>query len=182
MSAVEPPPSDGAIVAKPLPRVVAHTDGGAAPNPGPGAWAAVLQYGGHAWEISGAVPATTNNRMEIQAAIQALRALNRPCAVELHTDSDYLRQGITSWIHGWKRNGWRTSTKEPVKNRDLWVELDELSSKHQIDWRWLKGHAGHRWNERCDELAGAAMARQRREMSGTQLREAMETFKRSGLA
>ena len=126
MSVAAQPPSDVAADAKPLPRVVAHTDGGAAPNPGPGAWAAVLQYGGHAWEISGAVPATTNNRMELQAAIQVLRALNRPCAVEIHTDSDYLRQGITAWIHGWKRNGWRTSTKEPVKNRDLWVELDEL--------------------------------------------------------
>jgi len=166
---------------KPLPRVQVHTDGGAAPNPGIGAWAAVLQYGGHAWEISGAVPATTNNRMELQAAIQALRALNRPCAVEIHTDSDYVRQGITSWIHGWKRNGWRTSAKEPVKNRDLWVELDELATRHHIEWRWLKGHAGHRWNERCDELATTAIDRLRRTHGPSQLREAMAEFKRSGI-
>jgi len=173
-------PADGG--SKPLPRVLAHTDGGAAPNPGPGAWAAVLQYGGHAWEISGAVPATSNNRMELQAAIQVLKALNRPCAVEIFTDSDYLRQGITSWIHGWKRKGWRTAAGDPVKNRDLWVELDSLASGHTIAWRWLKGHAGDRWNERCDELATAAMERQRRSTSPARFREAMDEFKRSGLA
>ncbi len=165
----------------PLPKVTIHTDGGAAPNPGAGAWAAVLQYGSNAWEISGAVPATTNNRMELQAAIQALRALNRPCAVTLYTDSDYVRQGITSWITGWKRNGWKTAAKEPVKNRDLWIELDGFAVRHQIEWKWLKGHAGHRWNERCDELATRAMDRLRREHSPAQLRAALEEFKGSGV-
>ena len=146
-----------------LPKVTIHTDGGAAPNPGPGAWAAVLEYGGKRWEISGTDPATTNNRMELQAAIQGLRALNRPCDITLYTDSNYVREGITEWIAGWKRNGWRTSTKEPVKNRDLWMELDGFVSRHCIRWQWLKGHAGNRWNERCDELATAAMRRARRE-------------------
>jgi ribonuclease HI len=165
-----------------LPTVVVYTDGGAAPNPGPGAWAAVLQYGRHAWEISGAVPATTNNRMELQAAIQALKALNRPCAVSLHTDSNYVRQGITGWIRGWKRNGWKTSTKEPVKNRDLWMALDELAGRHHIEWHWLKGHAGHRWNERCDELATAAIERLRRETPASVLREALAALRESGQA
>jgi ribonuclease HI len=133
-----------------LKRVTIHTDGGCQGNPGPGAWAAVLQYGRQELEIGGAVAATTNNRMELQAAIQALSVLNQACEIVFFTDSQYLRQGILSWIHGWKRNGWKTSTKEPVKNVDLWQRLDSLVSRHQIEWRWLKGHAGHPLNERCD--------------------------------
>ena len=141
-----------------LKRVVVHTDGGCQGNPGPGAWACVLQYGRQTLELCGGELATTNNRMELSAAIHALKALNQRCAVEIHTDSEYLRQGILSWIRGWKRNGWRTKTKDPVKNRDLWQELDALAGRQEIEWRWLKGHAGHALNERCDQLAGRRMA------------------------
>ena len=151
-----------------LPQVVVHTDGGCRGNPGLGAWACILDHAGLRWERSGAVPDTTNNRMELQAAIEALRLLNRPCLVALYTDSDYLRQGITAWIKGWKRNGWVTSTKDPVKNRDQWEELDRLSGRHTIHWHWLKGHAGHPLNERCDLLANRAMDAFRRERPGVQ--------------
>jgi ribonuclease HI len=125
----------------------------------------VLQYGRQELEIGGAAAATTNNRMELQAAIQALNVLNQACEIVFFTDSQYLRQGILSWIHGWKRNGWKTSTKEPVKNVDLWQQLDGLVSRHQIEWRWLKGHAGHPLNERCDVRANAESGRTRKPLS-----------------
>ena len=140
-------------------QIVIHTDGGCEGNPGPGGWAAVLRCGPQVQEISGGEPATTNNRMEMQAALGALAALQEPCAITLHTDSSYLRNGITQWLRGWKRNGWRTAAREPVKNEDLWKQLDEAASRHQIEWRWLKGHAGHVDNDRCDQLAAAAMAK-----------------------
>jgi ribonuclease HI len=133
--------------------VVIHTDGGCSGNPGPGGWGAVLEFGRQRLEISGGEPETTNNRMELQAAISALRALNQPCEVTLYTDSQYVRQGMTSWLHGWKKRGWLTAEKQPVKNEDLWRSLDAEASRHQMNWKWLKGHAGHPLNERCDALA-----------------------------
>lgn len=157
-------------------KVVIHTDGGCQGNPGVGAWAWVIEHGEQMWELSGGVPATTNNRMELQAAIQALKALNQPCSIEFHTDSNYLRQGITTWVAGWKRNGWRTTDKKPVKNQDQWQELDGLAAKHRITWKWLKGHAGHALNERCDRLAGDAMADVRKKFSPAQLRAALADF------
>lgn len=134
-------------------RVTIHCDGACQGNPGPGGWAAVLQYGEKRKEVCGAVLATTNNRMELQAAIGAFRALKEPCEVEIFTDSVYLRKGMMSWVRGWKLNGWRTTDKKPVKNAELWRDLDELASTHNVTWRWLKGHAGHVENERCDTLA-----------------------------
>jgi ribonuclease HI len=154
-----------------------HTDGGCDGNPGPGGWAAVLECAGHRKELSGGAPATTNNRMELQAAIEALKALREPCQVELFTDSQYLRDGITQWISGWKARGWRTSTKQPVKNEDLWRALDTVRTAHTIQWRWLKGHAGHAENERCDILAGAAIAQIKKQFTREQLREQLAHFK-----
>ncbi len=138
-------------------RVVVHTDGGCRGNPGPGGWGAVLVYGAQRKELSGSAGTTTNNRMELQAAISALEALVQPCEVEFFTDSKYVQNGISSWIAGWKKNGWQTKARQPVKNVDLWQQLDAAAVKHTIEWRWLKGHAGHRENERCDVLANAAM-------------------------
>ena len=138
--------------------VVIHTDGGCQGNPGPGGWAAVLTCGPHRRELSGGEPATTNNRMELQAAIAALNVLKTACVVQLHTDSNYVRDGITKWLRGWKRNGWRAQTREPVKNEDLWRELDAAAARHQITWHWVKGHAGNQGNERCDQLARQAIA------------------------
>ena len=129
------------------------TDGACSGNPGPGGWGAILRWRGVEKELAGAEPATTNNRMELMAAIQALEALKRPCKVELHTDSQYLRTGITEWMPGWKARGWLTADKKPVKNDDLWKRLDAARLRHQVDWRWVKGHAGHELNERADELA-----------------------------
>jgi ribonuclease HI len=135
------------------------TDGACLGNPGPGGWAAILRYNSHAKELVGAVPQTTNNRMELTAAIEGLKLLKEPCQVEVVTDSEYVKNGITKWIQGWKRNGWRTAAKKPVLNQDLWQELDELASQHKIVWTWTKGHADHADNNRCDELAtGAARA------------------------
>jgi ribonuclease HI len=134
------------------------TDGACSGNPGPGGWGAILVYGGHERELSGGEALTTNNRMELLAAISALDALNRPCSIELHTDSQYLRQGITEWMGGWKRRGWKTADNKPVKNQDLWQSLDAAVQRHKIDWRWVKGHAGDEMNERADELARAGMA------------------------
>jgi ribonuclease HI len=134
-------------------RVVIHTDGACSGNPGPGGWGAILTFGDHEKELMGGEPQTTNNRMELSAAIAALEALKRPCFVDLYTDSEYLKNGITSWINGWKRNGWRTADKKPVKNVDLWKRLDEAMAHHQVNWRWVKGHAGHAMNERADQLA-----------------------------
>ncbi len=135
------------------------TDGACSRNPGPGGWAAILRYKGTEKEISGFESLTTNNRMEMTAVIEALRILKEPCEVRIHTDSRYLRDGITTWIHGWKLKGWVTKNREPVKNRELWEILDELSQKHRIEWFWVQGHAGHPENERCDELARAEIKR-----------------------
>jgi ribonuclease HI len=138
--------------------VIIHTDGGAKGNPGPGGWGAILQWGDHRREIKGAEAHTTNNRMELMAAIMALESLKRPCEVELHTDSQYVQKGITEWIFGWKRNGWRTADRKPVKNADLWQRLDAAVARHTVRWHWVRGHAGHTLNERADELVGEAIA------------------------
>ena len=137
--------------------VTIHADGGCRGNPGPGGWGAILEMGEHRKELWGGEVNTTNNRMELTAAIRALEALKRPASVQLHTDSQYLQKGISEWIHNWKRNGWRTSDKKPVKNVDLWQRLDELVAQHQIRWIWVKGHAGHSGNECADRLANRAM-------------------------
>ncbi len=129
------------------------TDGSCSPNPGPGGWGAILRYGPHEREMHGGEPATTNNRMEIMAAIRGLESLTRPSEVHVHTDSQYLRRGITEWLPQWKRNGWTTRDKKPVKNADLWQRLDSATRPHQVRWFWVKGHAGHPGNERADELA-----------------------------
>jgi ribonuclease HI len=133
------------------------TDGACSGNPGPGGWAAILRYRGVEKELRGSVPTTTNNRMELTAAIAGLEALKRPCRVRLYSDSQYLRDGITRWINNWKRRGWLTSDKKPVKNVDLWQRLETAASRHQIDWIWVRGHAGHPENERADALARAAV-------------------------
>ena len=135
------------------PKVVIYTDGACSGNPGPGGWGAILISGGHRKDLWGGDPATTNNRMELMAAIQALEALTKPCQVELHTDSKYMLDGVTQWIHGWKRRGWKTADNKPVKNEDLWRRLDEARGRHDVDWRWVKGHAGHELNEHADTLA-----------------------------
>lgn len=134
------------------------TDGACSGNPGPGGWGAILVYGDHRKELSGGEALTTNNRMELYAAIAALEALKGAQRVELSTDSAYLKNGITSWIHGWKRNGWKTADRKPVKNADLWERLDAARQRHDIEWLWVKGHAGHAENERADELARMGMA------------------------
>jgi ribonuclease HI len=139
------------------PHVVIYTDGACRGNPGPGGWGAILKSGERERELSGGELHTTNNRMELMAAIQALEALNRPCRVELHTDSQYLRTGITEWLAGWKARGWKTAAKAPVKNDDLWRRLDEARARHTVDWRWVKGHNGHPLNERADALARHGM-------------------------
>ena len=144
-----------------LPHVVIHTDGACSGNPGPGGWGAILAFGGHEKELNGGEALTTNNRMELMAAISALEALKRPCRVDLHTDSQYLRNGITSWIANWKRNGWRTSERKPVKNVDLWQRLDAALAPHHVRWHWLRGHSGHEQNERADALARQAIAAMR---------------------
>lgn len=131
------------------------TDGACSGNPGPGGWGALLRYNGYEKEMSGGEADTTNNRMEMLAAIVALESLSQPCDVNLYTDSTYLKDGITKWIFGWKKNGWRTSAKKPVKNVDLWQRLDETIKPHDIDWHWVKGHSGHPENERVDDLARA---------------------------
>ncbi|HEU0097418.1 MAG TPA: ribonuclease HI [Allosphingosinicella sp.] len=139
------------------------TDGACKGNPGPGGWGAVIRSGAHEKEISGGEANTTNNRMELLAAIRALEALKRPCEVALYTDSIYVRDGITKWIHGWRKNGWKTADRKPVKNAELWQELLDAAAPHKIDWRWVKGHSGHPENERADRLAcDAAMQLARR--------------------
>lgn len=137
--------------------VVIHTDGACSGNPGPGGWAAILNWRGHSRELSGASAATTNNIMELTAAIMALEALKRPSRVRLHTDSRYVMDGITRWIHGWKKNGWKTSAREPVKNAGLWQQLDAACAPHTVEWCWVRGHAGDPGNERADQLARAAI-------------------------
>ncbi|MBN15554.1 MAG: ribonuclease HI [Pelagibacterium sp.] len=138
--------------------VVIHTDGACSGNPGPGGWGAVLEYNGTVKELKGGMAQTTNNQMELTAAIEALNALKRPCAVEIHTDSQYVKNGIGGWLHGWKRNGWKTAAKKPVKNVELWQALDAATKRHTITWHWVKGHAGHDLNERADRLANEGMA------------------------
>ena len=135
--------------------IAIYTDGACSGNPGPGGWGAILESGRHRKEISGGEAESTNNRMELMAAIAALEALKRPSRVALHTDSQYVKNGITAWIHGWKRNGWKTADKKPVKNAELWQALLEATAPHRIDWHWVKGHAGHPENERADQLACA---------------------------
>jgi ribonuclease HI len=137
------------------------TDGSCLGNPGPGGWACILRYNSHKREMYGYAPHTTNNRMELTAAIEGLRTLKERCTVEIVTDSEYVKNGITSWIHGWKRKNWTTSSKKPVVNRDLWEELDRLAAQHDAVWVWTKGHASHEDNNRCDELAQMAAREQR---------------------
>ena len=139
-------------------RVTAYTDGACSGNPGPGGWGVILSWDGHVKELCGGEELTTNNRMELMAAIVALETLKRPCDVDVHTDSQYLRDGVMGWIHGWKRNGWKTAAKKPVKNVELWQRLDAATQQHNIEWHWVKGHAGHELNERADELAREGMA------------------------
>jgi ribonuclease HI len=138
--------------------VVIHTDGACSGNPGPGGWGAILAFGTRIKELKGGEPHTTNNRMELMAAIAAFEALKRPCLVDLHTDSQYLRNGIMTWINQWKRNGWRTADKKPVKNVDLWQRLEVALGKHRVNWHWVRGHAGDAMNERADVLAREGIA------------------------
>jgi ribonuclease HI len=136
-----------------LAEVEIFTDGACKGNPGPGGWGAVIRSGAREKELSGGEPLTTNNRMELLAAIRALEALKRPCEIVLHTDSNYVKDGITKWIHGWRRNGWRTADRKPVKNAELWQQLLDAAAPHKVEWRWVKGHSGHPENERADKLA-----------------------------
>ncbi len=138
--------------------VIVHTDGACSGNPGPGGWGVILDYNGTRKELSGGEALTTNNRMELMAAIVALETLKRPCTVSMHVDSAYVKDGISKWIHGWKRNGWKTADKKPVKNAELWQRLDSALARHKVSWHWVKGHAGHNDNERADELAREGMA------------------------
>jgi ribonuclease HI len=149
-------------------RVIIHTDGACSGNPGPGGWGVVLQWGKQKRELKGGEAQTTNNRMELTATIEALEVLKRPCEIDLHTDSQYVRDGITRWIHNWKRNGWKTLDKSPVKNADLWQRLDAALARHpDVQWHWVKGHNGHALNERADVLARAGlMAKTREDLMG----------------
>jgi len=142
------------------PSVYLYTDGACKGNPGPGGWGVLMRYGRHEKELFGGEAQTTNNRMELSAVIEGLAALTRPCRVVICTDSQYVKNGMEKWIHGWKRNGWKPAAKQPVKNAELWQRLDELAAQHQIEWQWVRGHTGHPENERADELAnrGAAQA------------------------
>ncbi len=162
------------------PRVVIYTDGGCQGNPGPGGWAAVLRHGERVKEVSGGEPATTNNRMELTAAVMSLRMLKKRCQVEIHTDSEYVKNGITQWIAGWKRKGWRTKAGTPVKNEDLWRDLDEQVARHDVSWKWVKGHAGVDGNERCDALCGTEMDRIRRSHTRDELAALLRAFKAQG--
>ena len=148
------------------PHVIVHTDGACSGNPGPGGWGAILSFGDHQKELMGGEAHTTNNRMELMAAISALEALTRPCLVDIHTDSQYVRNGIMSWIKQWKHNGWRTADKKPVKNIDLWQRLDAALERHTVHWHWVKGHAGHAENERADQLARDGLHEARSSNSG----------------
>ena len=143
------------------PIVDAFTDGACSGNPGPGGWGVVLRSNGHEKELFGGEAETTNQRMELTAAIEALKALKKPCRVTIHSDSRYVVQGMTEWIHNWKRKGWKNAGRQPVANRDLWEELDRLASQHEVRWQWVKGHAGHVENERADELARKGIPRKR---------------------
>jgi ribonuclease HI len=142
-------------------RVTIHTDGACSGNPGPGGWGAILAWNSHEKELKGGEPHTTNNRMELTAAIAALDALRQPCEVDLYTDSEYLKGGVTGWINNWKRNGWRTADRKPVKNVDLWQLLDAAVARHRVRWHWVRGHSGHDMNERADQLARDGLAEAR---------------------
>jgi ribonuclease HI len=157
-------------------KVTIHSDGGCHGNPGPGGWAAILEYGSRRRELSGGVPATTNNRMELQAAIEALGALKEPCEVDFYTDSEYVKKGVSAWVSLWKRNGWKTKAKKPVKNEDLWRALDARAATHRVTWHWLKGHAGHVENERCDQLANAEIAKIKKTHGPEQLKTLLAHF------
>ena len=133
------------------------TDGACKGNPGPGGWGAIMKYGDHVKELNGYSAETTNNIMELTAVIEALKSLTRPCAIILTTDSNYVKDGITQWIHNWKKKGWKTANKQPVKNKECWLQLDVEVQRHQIEWKWVKGHSGHPENERADELANEAV-------------------------
>jgi ribonuclease HI len=167
------PPSANRYNTLLLKKVIIHTDGSCEGNPGPGGWAAILEYGGVRKEISGGVIATTNNRMELTAALEALQRLKEPCAVDLYTDSEYLRDGITKWIHAWKAKGWK---KKGIKNVDLWQALDLAARRHQVAWHWVRGHAGHPLNERCDVLAVQETKQFRQTHTAAQRQAACETF------
>ena len=149
------------------PHVIVHTDGACSGNPGPGGWGAILSYGKHEKELKGGEPHTTNNRMELTAAISALEALKQPCVVDMHTDSQYVRDGMTKYINNWKRNGWRTAAKEPVKNKDLWERLETACNVHTVRWHWVKGHSGDQFNDRADELVREARDAVRADSGGT---------------
>jgi len=157
-------------------KIEIHTDGACHGNPGAGGWAALLSHAGRKRELSGGEPATTNNRMELQAAIAGFQALKEPCEVDVFTDSKYLQNGVTKWMAGWKRNGWRTKSKRPVKNADLWKSLDAAISQHKVRWLWLKGHAGHLGNELCDLLANEAIKKVKEEFGSQGLKKALEEF------
>jgi len=164
-----------------LKKVSIFTDGGCLGNPGPGGWAAILRYESMERKLSGGDPATTNNRMELRAAIAGLSALREACEVTVHTDSQYLRQGITAWIYQWKTRGWITASRQPVKNADLWRELDQQATRHRVTWKWLKGHAGHPENERCDALAASEIEKIRSSHSREELTACLESFRHSGI-
>ena len=157
--------------------ILIYTDGACQGNPGPGGWAAIIIYGAHVKEISGFEPATTNNRMELEAAVQALGKVKEPCSIEFFTDSEYLRNGITNYIRLWKRTGWKTKEKKEVKNRDLWMLLDHRTIGHQIAWHWLKGHAGHPKNERCDVLARQEIEKLKKKHTPDELKKFLQDFK-----
>lgn len=159
-------------------QVTIYSDGACQGNPGPGGWAAILIYGPARREISGATPATTNNQMELTAAIQALRALKEPCRVDFYTDSQYVRNGMTRWLPDWKRRGWRTGGKKAVKNVELWRALDAEATRHDVRWHWVRGHNQQPENERCDELATRAIERLRERMSPAELNAALAEFRR----
>jgi ribonuclease HI len=160
-------------------KITLYSDGACEGNPGPGGWAAILMYKQHQREICGGAPATTNNRMELQAAVEGLRALREPCEVEFFTDSQYVRTGISEWLKDWKARGWKTKDKKAVKNEELWRQLDAESAKHEITWKWLKGHAGHEMNERCDLLARTEILKLRQQLKPDQLRALLEEFKQT---
>ncbi len=157
-------------------QVVIHSDGGCHGNPGPGGWAAILACGSLVRELSGGDPASTNNRMELQASIEALRALKEPCEVEFFTDSTYVKNGVSAWIANWKRRGWLTASKNPVKNVDLWKALDSEVSRHKIQWKWVRGHSGHHGNERCDFLTQEEIAKIKKALSPRELQDALDQF------
>ena len=164
------------IQPKSVKKVQLITDGACLGNPGPGGWAAILRYGPSKKEVYGCESHTTNNRMELKAAIEGLRTLKEKCDVEVITDSEYVKNGVSAWLPGWKSNCWKTKAKKPVKNESLWRELDAAASRHRVKWRWVKGHAGHPANERCDELAVAEIAKIKKTLSADQLKAALEQF------